>query len=948
MENLQNQIKYKQIRTSSSQLNIKPNYKSEDLIFLINSLNSDIKSFYQSIKKCIYEGKQNIYNSKIPPKQILDSIEQYLNDFINRAKDIFKTMKYTQKINIIQQEINDHQNISNLFLDDIMSNKMKLSRDNLLLTNNLNNISSDKTNFMDKNLVDDAVYIPSLCNNANTSIKINNYFDNNNNDLSSNNHLNINDINEYSHKYKKVNEYSINNNKISGQTHNYGTNYNIHMYKKCSNNNNNPNNCSEPKIMFHNYNQYNNNNPNKKKKTKSVHELRKKILMNKKSLNYTPNPSNNYYSTNNTLTNFYSSKKDILNNINDIISILKELKSVNNNIFKKSWEAEQHQKLINKIYYEFNILIKNIFKENNISINSKDYILYNEKGNNYLSGNISDKSLSKIKDKIRNNSSYNLTYNFETSNNNDEDNDNKNYKKMNIYYDNEIKARDLIIKKLKNELNMREKNINNNNIKYTQLKSKSNYNNEDELKLNNMSKVNIDELIESKRIIMELEEKLKKYENNGTKSNNFEKLYHLIKQKYNELKKKNDIITLNNGKLKEQINLLYNKSNINKNKKNIFVKLECIGIESFSITSKILSEETQKIINDLKNELQTKTEINEKCNNDINTYKNNENNLKEEISKLNNDISTNKSEIIKLKEEISNLNNEISKYKEDKIKIKEENESLKEKNNLCLNENKSLQETIDKQKKLLTFQEDEIKSLKNKKDKNKINDDINVIYSNDNEFDENSFNNINKEDKKNKKRNNIKQIDQLQIEQDKIVLKYELLKNDYDKLNSTLQQKQKLLDNYSKISSETSSKTNIDEQILELISEHKKEIDNLTKKYNQNIINLKMNLPIGYSPSTHCILIDKKYTKYNLKWFLLTITTIQEKNYENTFWVPEDEIKPMLSQFNTFRTEKEIEDEQFESIYITQQKWIKQIDENEQLITKLRTQLQKYENSSSS
>ena len=278
MENLQNQIKYKQIRTSSSQLNIKPNYKNEDLVFLINSLNSDIKSFYQSVKKCIYEGKQNIYNGKIPSKKILDSIEQYLNDFINKAKDIFKKMKYTQKINIIQQELNDHQNNSNLFLDDITSNKMKLSRDNLLLNNNFDNISIEKKNFMDKNFVDEVVYSPSLCNNnTGTSIKINNYFDNNNNDLNSNNNLKSNDINEYSHKYKKVNDYSINNNKISRQTHNYGTNYNIRMYKKCYNNNNNPNNFSDPKIMFHNYNQYN-NNPNKKKKTKSVHELRKKNI----------------------------------------------------------------------------------------------------------------------------------------------------------------------------------------------------------------------------------------------------------------------------------------------------------------------------------------------------------------------------------------------------------------------------------------------------------------------------------------------------------------------------------------------------------------------------------------------------------------------------------------------------------------------------------------------
>ena len=494
MENLQNQIKYKQIKTSSSQLNIKPNYKSEDLVFLINSLNSDIKTFYQSIKKCIYEGKQNIYNNKLPSEQILDSIELYLYDFIDKAKDIFKKMKYTQKINIIQQEMNGHHNNSNLFLDDITSNKIKLSRDNLLLNYNFNNISTDKTNFMDKNFADEEIYIPSLCNNSSTSIKINNYFDNNN-DLNSNNNLNSNDISEYIHKYKKVNDYSINNNKISGETHNYGKNYNILMYKKCYNNNNNSNNFSDPKIMFHNYYKYN-NNPSKKKKTKSVHDLRKKILMNKKSINYTPNPNNNY-SSNNTLTNFYSSKKDILNNINDIISILKELKSVNGNIFKKSWEAEQHQKLLNKIYYELNILIKNIFKENYISISSKDNILYSEK-DNCLSGNISDKSLIKIKDKIRNNSSYNLTYNFEIFNNNDEDNDNKNSKKKNIYYDNEIKARDLIIKKLKNELNMKEKNIHNNNIKYTQLKSKLNYKNEDDLKLNSTSKVNIDELIENK------------------------------------------------------------------------------------------------------------------------------------------------------------------------------------------------------------------------------------------------------------------------------------------------------------------------------------------------------------------------------------------------------------------------------------------------------------------
>lgn len=39
-----------------------------------------------------------------------------------------------------------------------------------------------------------------------------------------------------------------------------------------------------------------------------------------------------------------------------------------------------------------------------------------------------------------------------------------------------------------------------------------------------------------------------------------------------------------------------------------------------------------------------------------------------------------------------------------------------------------------------------------------------------------------------------------------MVLKYELLKNDYEKLNSSLQKKQKLLDNYSLLTNEANSK----------------------------------------------------------------------------------------------------------------------------------------------
>ncbi len=154
------------------------------------------------------------------------------------------------------------------------------------------------------------------------------------------------------------------------------------------------------------------------------------------------------------------------------------------------------------------------------------------------------------------------------------------------------------------------------------------------------------------------------------------------------------------------------------------------------------------------------------------------------------------------------------------------------------------------------------------------------------------------------------------------------------------------MDNYSKISSETASKTNIDEQILELMDKHKKEIDELTKKYNRSIIKLKMNQPAPYSPETHKILVDKRYAKYDLKWYLLTMITEEEKNYENTFWVSEMEMRPLLPQFNDFKTEREIEEEKFDNLYRMQEKWIKQLDEKEKMIELLKDKLDEYENNS--
>ena len=945
MDNLKNQIKYKQIRTSSSQINIKPKSKTEDLVILINNLNLDIKSFYQIIKKYLKEARQNINNNSLFPQQVFDLIEQCLNDFINKAKDTFKKMKYTHKINVIQQEINN--NILN-------NNKIKLNSEDIYLNYNYNNDKRDKY-FNEKKLLLDDEYLSSLCNNTSTSIKINNYFDNNNIN-------NLNNINQYNNQYypnkiQKINKITKSSNKFPQQILSQ-------IYKK---NSSNPNLFSDQKVKCYEY-----NGLKERKNNKSVSNLRKKKYINRNSYSNKSLGKISYYNNTDATSqnNFYSSKKEILNNLNNIISSLNEIKLIKGNIFNKSWEAEEYQKLLNVIINQLDKLIKNIFDEKkNLYKKSPTISLFNENEDNSV--NISGNSLIKKKEEslnnnslINNNGGYNLTYNYKIFDKNDEDtlNNIKNLSKnKKIYYDMEIRTRDLIISQLKNELNMKIKTVHNQNIRYNQLKSRISKNNKfksvsnsnskekkpviknDNLNASRISKMNV-EIMENKKIIIDLKEKIKNYEK-LLKNYNLEKHLELITQKNNELKKSNET----NEKLKNQINLLNNKLEINNKQRKPFQKLYIININSFSIVSygdkndkNSISEEAKKIINEMKNELQIKNESNEKLINEINIYKNEESKLKEEISKLNIEITNSKNNEIKLKKDISD-------YKENISKCQRENEALKEQKN---EENKNMQKTIEiqnqnieKYKKLIAYQEEEIKSLKNNTDMNIIiKDDLNKEINDIIGSGGNSNNIIKDNDKKNKQKNSI---NQLQIEQDKIVLKYELLKNDYEKLNSSLQQKQKLLDNYSLLTNETNSKKNIDDQILELVSQHKKEIENLTKKYNQNIINLKMNLPISYSPNTHCILIDKSYSKYNLRWFLLTIITADEKDYENTFWVSEQEIKPMLDQFNNFRTEKELEQEHFESIYVTQQKWIKQIDENERLISKLKAQLQKYENSSS-
>ena len=827
--NTNNHLKnnHKKLYQSSSQIDMKSNALRKkpqtNFVSLINNLSSDIKIFYHSTKHCLNQGKILLYNNKFSSEKIFDLIEKNLNEFIIKAKDIFKRIKYIHQINNIQRDMNcSSPTTERIFFNNNNDNIKKIIENEVYCSKIFNqsqrNIDNDKMIIspkINKNISDNEKEMIKSSRNSSKDIKLNKRYD-----------------------FYNIDE----NSDFKGHSAN--------------------------KIIYNNYSQQYNNlkrNSNNNINKKSLINLKKKIIFDKKQDNSSLNSlvlSNSQLLNNNSQSNNNTSKREqkkIFAHLKIILSLLKQLKTIKGNIYIKSQEADNHKNILNKIYKQLIILLKHIFKNNN-SVNS----------NSSLDLSIDNKNI--------NNNTTNFSFK-DNSNYNSKEDINKNININTDYYNKEIKYRDLIIKQMK--LNQNKNKINENK--------------------------NLDK----------------------------------IKQNYLEAKNEKEKIEAENNELKIKIVNLEKQLSEIKNKE-INTQIPILVIQKFDfqylIGEEYIGEKAQKLIDELNSKIKEKNEEIEKINLELNNYK---------------DLD------ILTKEEINKLKEEKNKFEEEINLIKKEKEDLNKKNNEYINENKVLKDNleienknIEKYKKLISCQEEQINNLKNNLNENNNNhinnniksesDAINNINNSKLNKDNNS-NNINIEERKNKKRNNSKMND-YQIEQDKIFLKYELLKNDYDKLNNTLQQKQKLLDNYTKISSETASKTNIDEQILELMDKHKKEIDELTQQYNKNILRLRINQPSPYSPETHLILADKRYAKYDLKWYLLTLKSEEEKSYENTFWVPELEMKPIMGKFNEYKTEREIEDEKFDNLYKMQEKWIRKIDENEKIIESLKERLSEYEN----
>ena len=286
-----------------------------------------------------------------------------------------------------------------------------------------------------------------------------------------------------------------------------------------------------------------------------------------------------------------------------------------------------------------------------------------------------------------------------------------------------------------------------------------------------------------------------------------------------------------------------------------------------------------------------------------------------------------------------NINFEIDeKYKEKELereklikdlenKIEVSNDTIKSLTEKIINlqkENNSYKEDSEKKNKEITSLTEEVSLLKLYIDKHQKKE-------NDKNIKENNNRNQN---------NNNKKKEEIETDLDKMSIRYELLKLDYNRQKNNLEEKEKILNNYNIYTNISESKSS-DDKINQLIRNHEKEIEKLNEKYYKNILDLKINLPNCFSPSTHQILIDKKYKPYELRWYLLTITSAKKKDYENTFWVSEDEIKNTLNEFNKYKTEEEIEKENQDIYMFTQQKLVKRIENNEDLITDLKMQIQK-------
>ena len=749
----------------------------EQMISLINSLNSEIRNHYKFLKHFILEGKDKFKDNNLV-EEIFMNIENNLNNFIFNAKQIFKQMKILRENNNILEE-----EIKNKFYKTSKTNFFKIDM-NTINNNTNSNLNSFRVNKLNINYNSKNNSNKKILNSKNKnniiSIKTNNFYDLSNRE--------INDINYFN---------TENNLKNGGKD----------LLNIRTSNNNSRISYSQTKNIYDNIN--------------SIKILIKEINKYKR----------------NRIENNESSK--IIENANkELIQILNELIENNNNISINNEYNIKSRSINNSRIYSQNK--PKIRDKINISLNK----MIKNNSNKILKENIINRTIEN-ENNIRIQRPYetiDMNNNLYSNNNNDTINVRKN--KM------EVKAQEMIINKLKEEINIKNEFIEKQNLEIFDLKNRIKLliKHNKENKANNQLHTHTPHLSSNNSFS---KSKTNKILNNNNNDNNnkdillnqykikleeqenfYEKLLNknldMYNLKYKELEKLNKFLNEENKLLRKYSKK--NNYNMNKRQKDDGI---IIFIKSKEISFMILSNKKNQmkiIINDLNRNLKEKNTLIETLNNDIISK-----NIK--ISKLmNNNIK------------INNINNK-------------ESNNIKEQNNIKIinelkNENNKYKEKINK----LIF------------DNNKNNIEIIRLKDEINKYEE-QINNNNKYYK-----------NDLIKELNEIKMKYSILLNDYNKIKKD-------------------------------------------KKINNK-----------YSPLIYEILIDKSFN--NLKWYLISLKQKNNnnedlnRNYSNTFWINEFEIKDSLIKFNKFKTEEEIINDKLE--------------EKDKTISLLKEKIKKIENNSES
>ena len=938
----------------------------ENYINNIHKKNSDNFNNNEKIEKFLNNISYIVQNFLISINQFINDLQNntsILNKHIISSNTLLKEIKIDKKYTMKLQQLNGR-----LWM---LEDTRKLIKENIKLINyNLSYFSND----IKKSLRIMNEYIMNIHNNS-KSLSINN-----------NNNINIEKLNNnYEYKHQLAMNSSDDNENLSNKIGK------IKLTGKINPINNGFNTINNVTPL--NRKRY--NNFDSKKKYQGIKDIILNSGLKQMSTSYIKR--NQFYSTGKKIKYNFNLDKDInFSNISKSISY-RLIKDKYTNITNEEDACYDKDKSFdskkNSRNYQKNIVMKKSSSLSNFLLDKSTNFKRNKKNNNYIFFDNYNKSNSKtnlyrfphnnfINNKTiisNNNDIYSSTIN---SNNNISKNDSKNNTNdFSIYLSRKVIIFLSIIKEMKTKYNNRHC-ANNSEFKQTKLKYEQlkqllddlshkiinnvNININNANTINNMSNINnintingMNELLNNiqkyKDTISKLESKIDNLKKELYLKKKENKTLIILKEKLlNDNTQKNNIITI---KLKE-IEELKMKNNIQDTlDKNSSINLEFIDnlksqIEQYIIKNNKLQQELKskiievkkrdKIIDNLKNDINIQKNIikhNTNNSNDFNKNKINSNKdnrykdlLKENVinflyikegnpsnNKNINHQNNNIYIINELKEKLKNITEDNSNYKNKYNDILNSNTSLNDKINALSQKNKDY-ETIKGE------QENEIKKLKQT---------INDLNSK-----------INKDSQSTKKINDFKEKEeQLEL----ILIENQELKNQIEELreninNSSIKENE---NNYKKIIDDYKSKIDF---ISEQNNYYQNEIKNLktensivqnefkSVKNENNLLNRKLkeynikNENNEYIPDNFDIICEKNVG--NLSWVLLRKKNGNENNYEDYIWV-EKTIIDNIDEFN-YINEIDLVNKQIIN-------YISKLEEKDNTISKLTQKLKNYE-----